>query len=68
MSKKIRTQLDHAQPQMRNLKNTKNVMFEIPQCDSLEIFTATQLPTFFWQTNSDEVINKNQQSFLYLQK
>ena len=30
------------------------------QCDSLaEIFTTTQLPTFFWQTNSDEVVNKH---------
>ena len=51
------------------LKTKLNVIFEMPQCDSLiEIFTTTQLPTFFWQTNSDEVIDKDQQSLLYFQK
>ena len=38
------------------------------QCDSFkEIFTCAQLPTFFWQTNSDEVVNKHHQSLLYFQ-
>ena len=42
---------------------------KIQKCDSLmEIFTTTQLPKFFWRTNSDEIINKRQQLLLYFQK
>ena len=33
----------------------------------IKIFTNTHLPTFFWQTNSDEVVNKHQQSLLNFQ-
>ena len=44
------------------------MIFDIQQCDSLiEIFTITQLPTFSWQTNSDEVANKHKGSMFYFQ-
>ena len=53
----------------RKVKKNNNVIFEIQQRGSLiEIFTSTQLPIFFWETNSDEVANKHQQSLLYFQK
>ena len=50
-------------------KEVKSGIFEIPHCDSLvEILTTTQLPAFFYQTNSHEVANKHQQPLLYFQK
>ena len=42
------------------LKKNNDLISEIQQCDFLiEISTSTQLPAFFWQTNSDEVVNKH---------
>ena len=50
------------------VKKNSNVICEIQKCDfSIEIFTSTQLPTFTWQINSDELHNKHRPSLLCFQ-